>query len=130
MSLNSTKRREIRKFGLLMSTVTLAVCLLTYWRGHEIAPYVFGALCVTFVLLQLWMGALSVAYRGWMRFAHAIGWFNSRVLLTIVYFVVIMPIGLIMRAAGKRPIRIRSWNDPGSTWADCSKDGHDYTRMF
>ena len=35
------------------------------------------------------MKFLKLIWRGWMAFAHALGWFNTRVLLTVTYFVVI-----------------------------------------
>jgi Saxitoxin biosynthesis operon protein SxtJ len=35
------------------------------------------------------MKVLKLIWRGWMAFAHALGWFNARVLLTVTYFVVI-----------------------------------------
>ena len=51
---------------------------------------------------------------GWKKFGHAIGNFNARVLLTVLYSIVILPFGLAVRAFSdslhtkKRP---QSWFD-------------------
>ena len=35
------------------------------------------------------MKFFKLIWRGWMKFAHVLGWINTRILLTITYFVVI-----------------------------------------
>lgn len=42
----------------------------------------------------------SLAYRGWMAFARVLGIVNTTLLLTLVYFLLIGPLSLIMRAFG------------------------------
>jgi hypothetical protein len=37
----------------------------------------------------------------WMKFAHVLGWINSRILLSIVYFVFLTPIALLRRVFQK-----------------------------
>jgi hypothetical protein len=46
-------------------------------------------------------------YRGWMFAALPIGWTFSHVILGIVYFGVLTPIGLLLRAMGKDPMNRR-----------------------
>jgi len=43
-------------------------------------------------------------YNGWMRVAMAIGNVINRIILAIVYFIVITPMGLVMRMMGKDPM--------------------------
>jgi len=40
-------------------------------------------------------------YRAWMKVAHAISWVLTRVILTIVFYLVVAPIGLIGKVFGK-----------------------------
>ena len=48
---------------------------------------------------------------GWKKIAHAIGNFNARVLLTVIYSILILPFGLIVRFFAdslhtkKRPVK-------------------------
>lgn len=48
---------------------------------------------------------LSPAYRLWIRFGDALGWVNSRIILGALFYLVIAPIGLILRLLGKGHIR-------------------------
>jgi len=60
------------------------------------------------LLLRLW--------EGWKAFGHYLGDFQSRLLLTIFYFTVLLPYGLLMRLAGD-PLRIRpATTDLRSAW--------------
>ena len=39
-----------------------------------------------------------------MKFAHALGWVNTRIILTLVYYFVFTPLALIFRVVGKDPM--------------------------
>jgi len=55
---------------------------------------------------------LRALKRGWMAFAHVLGWVNSRILLTLLYIVVIGPYAVIKRAASlfqRRPSPASYW---------------------
>jgi hypothetical protein len=50
-----------------------------------------------------------------MRFAHLLGWINSRIILTIIFYFLILPIGIIMRLLGNDPMR-RELDEKTSTY--------------
>jgi len=56
---------------------------------------------------------LKRLWAGWMRLAVVIGNFNSRVVLTVFYTVIVFPFGLVMRLFGD-PLAIRQRRD--SSW--------------
>ena len=68
-------------------------------------------------------------YVGWMSAAMPIGWTISQLLLGAVYYVVITPIGLIMRAVGRDPMRRRFDPQAKSYWID-HRDVEDMDRYF
>ena len=43
----------------------------------------------------------TLVYRWWMKFARVLVFINTRILLTLVYFLLIGPISLIIRLMGK-----------------------------
>ena len=47
---------------------------------------------------------LAPVYRGWMAFGHVAGWVNTRVLLGLVFYLLMVPLGLVMRAFGYVPM--------------------------
>ncbi len=91
---------------------------LGVWRGHTVLPGVLGALAVVLALLAL--GAPSLlgpVHRLWMQVADALGWFNTRVLLGLVYFLVMTPTGIVMRLMGRDPLD-RRLGDRASYWVE------------
>ena len=48
---------------------------------------------------------LAPAYRVWMKLAEVLAWINTRILLGVVFFGVVTPIGLVMRLLGRDPMR-------------------------
>lgn len=44
---------------------------------------------------------------GWYKLAEGLGWFNSRVLLSLVYYLVVTPIALLFRLFGNDPLRLK-----------------------
>jgi hypothetical protein len=78
---------------------------LSLWRGHVWPPRVLGALGGVLLLAGLVVpGRLSGVYRGWMGFAHLLSKITTPIFMGIVYYLVLTPIGLLMRAFGKNPL--------------------------
>ncbi len=50
------------------------------------------------------------AWEGWKRIAHVIGVFQTRLIMTILFFIIVLPIGLIARAASD-PLHLRPRKD-------------------
>ena len=67
-----------------------------------------------------------------MRMAHALGWVNSRILLALLFYLVMTPMGLVQRLAGRDALRRRG---PGnvSYWIPRSSPKHStdqFERLF
>lgn len=43
----------------------------------------------------------EIIHRGWMQLAKVLGYINSRILLSIIFFLILTPIALLMRLLGK-----------------------------
>ncbi len=117
-----------RRFGLGTAAVLVTIGGFFVFRGGRAWPAGFvvaglltaaAALAVPRLLLPL--------CRAWMGLARALGWLNTRLLLTLVFFLMITPIGLLMRVFGHDPMD-RRWRRPGrnSYWGgrpvDCRSD--------
>jgi hypothetical protein len=63
-----------------------------------------------------------------MKFAHALGWVNSRVLLTILFYLVFAPYGFLSRLFGRDPLRRR--NKSGDTYWTTRKTTRQTTEQF
>ncbi len=49
---------------------------------------------------------LGPLQRGWMALAHAISRVTTPIVLGVIYFLLLTPIGLLMRATGSDPLRL------------------------
>src|SRR5262249_1580609 len=47
---------------------------------------------------------LTQVHRVWMKIGHVLGWINTRILLGVVFFGLITPMGVVMRLFGKDPM--------------------------
>ena len=71
-------------------------------------------------------------YRAWMKFAHALGWMNTRIILTLVYLLVMTPLALIFKLLGKDPMN-RKLGGMDSYWIKRESRAFDrdsYRRQF
>ncbi len=57
------------------------------------------------------MGVLRKVWAGWVKVGHAIGDFIGRLFLTIIYFTIVAPFGLITRFLND-PMRIKGDGRP------------------
>ena len=121
-----------RSFGYTVGGVLAAIALFSLWRRHllraEVVAAVSAALLCAAVLRPASLAPLS---RGWGRVGHALGWLNSRVLLTLLFVVVVCPVGLFARLLGSDPLgRRRAARSYWTPYSKRSLDRKHYERMF
>jgi hypothetical protein len=126
--------RAEREFGLIVGGVfTLLSCWWLY-RGKftHVAPVTLP-LGVLLVLLGLIVPrVLFYPNKAWMTMAEGMSFVSTRIILAIVFFGVLTPIGLIKRAMGWDPLQRRAERS-NSYWQPYSKrqqDPRHYEKMF
>jgi hypothetical protein len=114
-----TGRRPLRSFGLLVGAVLTGLGALVGWRSAGGVPplaYVLAGAGAALLLAGLTVPALlRPLYRAWMGLALVLGYVMTRVLLTLVFFLLVVPIGLGMRWTGKDPLQ-RKWDRKAPTY--------------
>ena len=110
--------RELRRFGITVAIPLALLAGIGVWRGHTILPAVLGGSGVILAFLGVFAPTLlGPVHTVWMKVADALGWFNTRVLLGLVYFVVMTPTGIVMRLMGRDPLD-RRLGDRASYWVE------------
>ena len=126
-------KRELRNFGLLFAALGVLAGAYMVWKGYRSAWIPLG-LAGVFLLTGLSLPrALGPFYRSWMRFAAMLAWLNTRLLLSIFFFLVMMPIGLVMRLFGKDLLNKRIDRSAASYWIKrdlTAKDKQSYEHLF
>ncbi len=127
-------RRDLLVFGLLLPTFFAIIGLLVWRRTAALTPAtalwaVGGTLSAIYAV---WPASRRTIYVGWMTAVYPIGWTVSHLLLGIVYFVVITPIGLTMRVLGRDPMARRFDRSASSYWVPRDPAGrvNRYLRQF
>jgi hypothetical protein len=99
---------QARKSALLVAGVLLAIAAWNLYRGRTTVVVVLGSAGAALVLAGLFVPAAARGFHNaWMRFAAVLGAVNSRVLLTLMYYLAITPYGLVSRLVGRDPLRRR-----------------------
>ena len=90
--------RELRDFGLLLGALFAAVFgVIPILRHRPTHPWPWALAAALWIVALAWPRGLTFIYRGWTRLGQLLGWFNKRVILTVLYALIIVPTGVAMR---------------------------------
>jgi len=113
---------EGRRFAFPVGIAFLILAGISYWRGHHLPPRVLAVLGIGLFVAGVFIpGRLGPVYRGWMGIAHGLSRITTPIFLGVVYFLVLTPIGLLMRLFGRHPMR--QAEHTGSYWASPPSGG-------
>jgi hypothetical protein len=102
-------RKQLRQFGLVMAGgLTLIFGLLIPWlwdHSFPLWPWIAGAVFAGAGLAI--PSALAPIFRVWMKIGHGLGWINTRIILGLVFFVIFMPVALVLGIFHKDPMTRR-----------------------
>ena len=93
------EKRDIRIVFLIFS----AIFVVFTWRHYpSILSYVLmGLTSLILPIVAFSPIILRPVFKLWLKVAHAIGWFNTQLLLSIVFILIFTPTGLVMRLLQK-----------------------------
>ena len=124
-------KKQLREFGILIGFgfPILIGWLIPALIGHEFRAW------------TLWIGSIGLLfgifaprllyypYKFWMKLGLTLGWVNSRIILSLVYMIVLLPIAFVMRLIGYDPLRTKQSEE--KTYRENRKDHQtDLTRIF
>lgn len=94
-----------RSFGLTVGGAFLAIAAFVWWRGHLKTAAVLGALGFVLVAAGLAIPTrLGGVERAWMGLALALSKVTTPILMGVIYFLVIAPVGIARRVFGGNPM--------------------------
>ena len=110
--------KQLRSFGLLVGGIFALIGLWpVIWRGQDMRLWAVIIAGILIIPALVRPGCLRLVYRGWMTLGEALGWINTRIILSAIFFVVFTPLGLWMRWRGRNSIR-RGWESDVSTYRE------------
>lgn len=100
-------KKGLRKFGITTGAIIVVLFALFFpWvfdmTSMPMWPWIMAGLLWVPALLM--PATLNPVYKTWMKIGHGIGWVNTRIILGVLFYVLVLPMGLIMRLFGKDPM--------------------------
>ena len=128
-----SKKSDLRNFGVTVGIILLIISGFLFWKEKE--PFqIFLAIGITLFLTAIALpSVLHPVYWIWMIFAIILGWFMTRVILSLLFYIIFTPIGLILRFFGKQFLELR-WDKSKETYWNFRTNEHlqkeNYEKQF
>jgi hypothetical protein len=107
------EKSDLRKFGITMGVALMLLGGFLWWRAIDWYGYLFIGAGV-FILLGLAIPiTLKPVHTAWMAFAFVLGWVMTRVILTVLFYLVVTPTGWLGKVFGERFLDVKI--DPGAS---------------
>ena len=116
IKLIKTGNKDIRSFGITFGIIFLIIAGFLLYIENELFQLfiVISSVFITFgFLLPI---TLKPIYISWMSFAIILGWFMTRFILSLLFYLIVTPIGLITRVLGKDFLELKKEASDGSYW--------------
>jgi len=132
--LNSIKssRKDIKNFGVTIGLILLIVGVFLFVREKDLFIYFFSVGLALIIISVITPVILKPIYKIWMIFAVIIGWIMTRVILSVLFFLIITTIGIFTRLIGKDFLNLKTKNNV-SYWNIRNKEyelNQDYEKQF
>ena len=99
--MTQSQTKDLRNFGFIVGGIFAFISLSpVILHGGSVRIW---ASIVSFLLLlpaSVFPSVLLKPYQVWMRLGHLLGWFNTRIILSVLFFILVTPIGVARRLFG------------------------------
>ena len=109
---NIIQKKKLKEFGVI-----LGIGIPLFWGfliplifGHYFKLWTFYLGLLFLLLGFIKPNLLNIPYKIWMKLGLYLGWINSRIILSIIFFVILLPISLIMKCFKYDPLKIKKRN--------------------
>ncbi|ODS29833.1 MAG: hypothetical protein SCARUB_05065 [Candidatus Scalindua rubra] len=130
-----TSKKAIRKFGLVivvgLGVIGIFISLKT--DNLIVSKWLWGIGLLFLILGFILPSILRPVYRLWMLLAYFIGGIVSRVILTVLFYFVLTPTGLVLRLFRKDLLNQKSCENCDSYWVKKDLSAHtkeQYKKMY
>src|SRR5262249_44735503 len=108
-----------RAFGCTVGAILIVIGAVKAFMAEALTPVALLIFVPGAVLLLLGVAApwsLSSLNRGWLKIGEVIGKIINPIVLALLFFLIMTPMAIVMRIAGKRPLRLAPNRAAASYW--------------
>jgi saxitoxin biosynthesis operon SxtJ-like protein len=125
-----SESKRLRAFGLIMAALLALLCWRWGRKGWAIAPWL-GVLGVLSALIALARPLrLEPLERGWMKAARVAARINTAVILTLLFYSVVVPLGFLMRFTSGDPLEAKPEGESYWKRRTSGEDSASYESQF
>ncbi len=115
-------KKELRKFAITIWAVLSIIGGIILWQKKDIG-FILWTIGILILLPGLfWPKILEPIYKVWMTFALLLGFVMNHLILAMMFYVVITPIGIVKRMIKKDPLQISLNRAIESYWIKRTND--------
>ena len=128
-----SEKKDLRNFGITFGVVLGTLAGALWWKEKDTYP-IFVILSLAFFFFGFVFPALlRPLQKAWMTFAVVLGFFMTKVILSILFYIVFTLIGGVSRLFGKQFLALKKDTSLQSYWVKREHkpfNKHDYERQF
>ena len=123
------KKSSSKSFGYLFFGIFLALAAWVYVKNQNLNYWLIGTSAVFLVLTLIKSKLLDVLNDLWIKFGELLGKIIAPIVMSIVFFLIVTPIGLVLKIVKKDLLKLRFNNDK-SYWIEKSKTIESMDKQF
>ena len=108
---------DLKKFGLLIGAILFLGSLYLLWKqqhNYAVAGFILGVVFAALAFVR--PVVLKPLQRAWMAMAVVMGFVMSRIIVAVIFYGMVTPIGLAGRLAGKKFLELKIDKAAASYW--------------
>ena len=123
------KKSSSKSFGYLFFGIFLALAVWVYVKNQNLNFWLIGTSTVFLVLTLIKSKLLDVLNDLWIKFGELLGKIIAPIVMSIVFFLIVTPIGLVLKIVKKDLLKLKFNNDK-SYWIEKSKTIESMDKQF
>ena len=123
------KKSSSKSFGYLFFGVFLALAVWVYVKNQNLNYWLIGTSIIFLILTLIKSKLLDVLNDLWIKFGELLGKIIAPIVMSIVFFLIVTPIGLVLKIVKKDLLKLKFNNDK-SYWIEKSKTIESMDKQF
>ena len=113
-----TEQSSEKSFGVIFSIVFLIVSLYPLFNSEGLRIWALAVSAIFLLFAFLAPSILILPNKLWFKFGMLLGSIVAPILMLLVYFITVLPVGLIMRLLGKDILKQKLDKSAKSYWIE------------
>jgi len=123
------KKSSSKSFGYLFFSIFLALAVWIYFKNQNLNYWLIGNSIFFLFLTLIKSKLLDVLNDLWIKFGELLGKIIAPIVMSIVFFLIVTPIGLVLKIVKKDLLKLKFNNDK-SYWIEKSKTIESMDKQF